>query len=197
MKNFVLTFILYIPLIVFAKENSPPPVNKICVSCHGTQGRTSNPQWPNIAGQHPKYFIKQLKDMQNPTLRDVPVMSALVKTLSSQEMDDLAAYYAKMPLAQSNTAKQLLLRGEQIYRSGDFAQKITACIACHGPKGTGNDSAGFPVLSGQHAEYTILQLIAFKNAKRTNDLNHIMQTICSRMSQEDMAAIAQYIENLH
>ncbi|PWY55712.1 cytochrome c4 [Legionella qingyii] len=199
MKKFVLTFILCFPLVLFAQENTSSAADKavICSACHGQQGNSPNPDWPNIAGQHPKYFIKQLNDMKDSALRNAPTMNALVATLSKQDMDDLAAYYAKMPLANGSTPKQFLKRGEQIYRGGDFAKRITACIACHGPKGTGNAQAGFPILSGQHAAYTVLQLNAFKDGKRKNDLNHIMQDISSRMSQEDMEAVAHYIEGLH
>ncbi len=199
MKKFVLTLILCIPLTLFAQENTNPVANKaaVCTACHGLQGNSPNPDWPNIAGQHPKYFIKQLKDIKASTLRDVPTMRAIVSMLNEQDMDDLAAYYAKMPLAQGSTPEKFLKRGEQIYRGGDFTKRITACIACHGPKGTGNAQAGFPVLSGQHAAYTVLQLNAFKDGKRRNDLNHIMQDISSRMSQDDMEAVAHYIEGLH
>lgn len=199
MKKFVLVLILLTPLVLFAQENDSITHNKaiICSACHGQQGNSPNPDWPNIAGQHPKYFIKQLNDMKNNSLRNSPTMSALVATLNEQDMDDLAAYYAKMPLAQGSTPEKFLKRGEKIYRGGDFAKKITACIACHGPKGTGNAQAGFPTLSGQHAAYTVLQLNAFKEGTRKNDLNHIMQDISSRMSQDDMEAVAHYIEGLH
>jgi cytochrome c553 len=199
MKKFALAVILCVPLTVYAQENTPTTANKamVCSACHGQSGNSPNPEWPNLAGQHPKYFIKQLRDMKDKSLRDAPTMSALVATLSDQDMDDLAAYYAKMPLAQGSTPQEYLQRGEQLYRGGDFTKRITACIACHGPKGTGNAQAGFPVLSGQHAAYTLLQLLAFKDGKRKNDLNHIMQDISSRMSREDMEAVAHYIEGLH
>jgi cytochrome c553 len=199
MKKFVLFFILSTPLTLFAEEkgSSAPDQAIVCTGCHGQLGNSTNPEWPNIAAQHPKYFIKQLQDMKDPSLRTAPTMSALAATLSNQDMDDLAAYYAKMPLAQGSTPERFLKRGEQIYRGGDFAKKITACIACHGPKGTGNAQAGFPVLSGQHAAYTVMQLNAFKDGQRKNDLNHIMHDISSRMSQEDMEAVAHYIEGLH
>lgn len=197
MKRFVLAAMLCAPLTMYAQDN--PIANKalVCAACHGQNGNSLNPEWPNLAGQHPKYFIKQLNDMKNRDLRDAPTMSALVATLSDQDMDDLAAYYAKMPIAQGSTPKKHLQRGEQLYRGGDFAKGITACIACHGPKGTGSAQAGFPVLSGQHAAYTIQQLLAFKDGKRKNDLNHIMHDISSRMNREDMEAIAHYIEGLH
>jgi cytochrome c553 len=199
MKKFALAVILCVPLIIYAQENTPAIANKamVCNACHGQSGNSLNPEWPNLAGQHPKYFIKQLEDMKDKSLRDAPTMSALVASMSDQDMDDLAAYYAKMPLAQGSTPKEFLQRGEQLYRGGDFTKRITACIACHGPKGTGNAQAGFPVLSGQHAAYTLLQLLAFKDGKRKNDLNHIMQDISSRMSREDMEAVAHYIEGLH
>lgn len=64
-------------------------------------------------------------------------------------------------------------------------------------KGSGNAQAGFPLLSGQHAAYTIMQLQAFKDGKRTNDLNQIMQDISSKMSPEDMEAVAYYIQGLY
>lgn len=199
MKKFALTLFLCAPLMIYAQEEQEKTLNKaiVCTACHGQEGNSSNPEWPNIAGQHPKYFVKQLQDMQNSSLRDAPTMNALAATLSAQDMDDLATYYAKMPLAQGSTPKEFVSRGEQLYRGGDFAKRVTACIACHGPKGTGNAQAGFPLLSGQHAAYTVLQLQAFKSGKRKNDLNHIMQNISSRMSAEDMEAVAHYIEGLH
>lgn len=199
MKKLVLTLIFYAPVLISAPENTSAVASKalVCATCHGQQGTSTNPEWPNIAGQHPKYFSKQINDMKSTSLRNAPTMNALAATLSEQEIDDLAAYYAKMPLAQGSTPKYFLKRGEQIYRGGDFAKKITACIACHGPKGTGNAQAGFPVLSGQHAAYTLMQLNAFKNGIRKNDLNHIMQDISRRMDQEDMDAVAHYIEGLH
>ena len=195
MKKSVLAFFLYFPLFLYAQENT---TNKaiICAACHGQQGNSTNPQWPNLAGQHPKYFVKQLNDIKNNASRKAPTMSSIVGVLSEQHIDDLAAYYAKMPLAQGNTPEQLMQRGAQLYKSGDFAKQITACIACHGPKGTGNAQAGFPALAGQHTAYTVLQLRAFKESQRTNDLNHIMQDICGKMSQDDMKAVAQYIEGL-
>lgn len=199
MKKCLLFFILCIPLVLYAQKNAPSTADKavVCATCHGQQGKSANPQWPNLGGQHSEYLVKQLTDMKKNSLRDASLMSGLVATLSAQDMDDLAAYYAKMPLAQGNTSQKFLQRGKQLYQGGDFEKRITACIACHGPKGMGNAQAGFPVLSGQHAAYIVLQLNAFKEGKRKNDLNHIMQDISNRMNQDDMNAVAHYIEGLH
>ncbi|MDP3559338.1 MAG: cytochrome c [Legionellaceae bacterium] len=87
-------------------------------------------------------------------------------------------------------------RGQQIYHMGDAKKKITACIACHSPTGSGNARAGFPRLSGQHAEYTIHQLEAFKLKRRSNDVNGVMRDITRHMSPEDIRAVALYIQSL-
>lgn len=168
----------------------------VCAACHGPKGISTNPQWPDLAGQHEPYLLKQLLDFKKPTRNSV-VMTPLVANLSEQDMRDLAAFYSDQPLNKGSTPKKYLSRGEQLYRGGDFDQHITACIACHGPKGTGNAEAGFPVLSGQQPMYTMQQLQAFKDNKRSNDLNSIMRDISKRMNAEDMEAVAYYISGLH
>jgi cytochrome c553 len=169
----------------------------VCAACHGAIGVSINPLWPNLAGQHAGYLIKQLNDFKKGRIRNAPVMEPLVSGLSTQDMEDLAAFYAAEPLPKGVTSKQFLKRGELIYRGGDFDKKITACIACHGPQGTGNAQAGFPILSGQHVEYTMQQLQQFKEKKRRNDLNSIMQDISARMDTDDIKAVAHYVAGLH
>lgn len=199
MKKLAFALFLCFPLLGWAEDAPQASQNKamVCTACHGEKGISPQPQWPNLAGQHAAYLLKQLKDIKQGTLRNVPTMTPIMATLTEQDLQELALYYAKMPRAQGTTPEKFLKRGEQLYRGGDFEKHITACIACHGPKGTGNGEAGFPVLSGQHSEYTVLQLQAYKNHQRTNDLNHIMQDISNRMSQDDMDAVAHYIEGLH
>lgn len=199
MKKLALSLILCFPLVIHAQENPSKgqDLAQVCAACHGQQGISPSPEWPNLAGQHQQYLVKQLKDMKEGKVRIAPTMTAMIAHLNEQDMNDLASFYAKMPLAEGSTPKKYLQRGEQLYRGGDFNKHITACIACHGPKGTGNAPAGFPVLSGQKAQYTVMQLQAFKDGKRTNDLNHIMQDISARMTQDDMEAVAHYIEGLY
>lgn len=188
---------LFFILFFFSSLLCAAEKSALCSACHGDKGVSSNPAWPNLAGQNTTYFIKQLKDMQTGTQRQAGVMAAVIATLSQQDIDDLASYYAKMPAARSTTPQAFVQRGQQLYRGGDISKHITACIACHGPKGTGNAQAGFPLIAGQHAQYTMLQLKAFSSGSRTNDLNHIMQDISSKMNDDDMAAVAHYIEGLY
>lgn len=165
----------------------------ICSGCHGAQGVSMNPEWPNLAGQHATYLAKQLRDYQNGSTRSAPIMTQMVMQLSQEDINSIAEYYASLPLSHGTTPKKHLARGEELYRRGDLSKHITACIACHGPKGTGNAQAGFPVIAGQQPAYTIQQLLAFQNKTRHNDLNSIMQDISARMNHDDMEAVAYYL----
>ena len=199
MKKMALVFALCNTFAVYATGDYQAGQNKstICAACHGSNGISINPMWPNLAGQHSRYLAKQLHDFKQNHGRNAPTMGPMVAHLNEQDMDDLAAYYSKQPLPEGITPKKYLKRGERLYRGGDFSKHITACIACHGPSGHGNAEAGFPSLSGQNAAYTILQLQAFKDKKRCNDLNSIMQNISGRMDVDDMTAVANYIAGLY
>ncbi len=194
-----LLFGLLLALFIFPLQALPlagQDKTAICAGCHGAQGISMNPDWPNLAGQHATYLAKQLRDYQQATTRNAPIMTQLVMQLSQEDINDIAEYYASLPLVKGKTPKKYLARGEELYRRGDLTQHITACIACHGPQGTGNAQAGFPVLSGQQPAYTVQQLMAFKHKTRHNDLNSIMQDISARMSHEDMEAVAFYLLSL-
>lgn len=179
-----------------ADLSTPPEKLALCVACHGKNGASINPAWPNLGGQYQRYLIKQLEEFKANKQLKSATMSPIAATLNKRDIEELAAFYAGQPLVKGETPEKFLQRGEQLYRGGDFEKKITACIACHGPRGTGNAQAGFPVISGQHAVYIIQQLQAFKEKKRTNDLNSIMQDISARMGPEDMEAVAYYIQGL-
>ncbi|MDP1603511.1 MAG: c-type cytochrome [Legionella sp.] len=199
MKKIVFIATLVCSFAVGAADiaTTAPEKAALCVACHGPKGNSTNPEWPNIAGQHSAYLNKQLHDFKEAKTRNVPVMTAIVAGLTNEEMLELSDFYSKEPLAEGSMPAKYLKRGEELYRGGDLDKHISACIACHGPKGTGNAQAGFPVLSGQHALYTIQQLKAFKDKARRNDLNEIMHDISIRMAPEDMEAVAYYIQGLH
>lgn len=66
-----------------------------CVACHGPEGISSNPMWPNLAGQQEQYLAKQLRDFRAGTRKD-PVMGPMAMPLSDEDIDNLAAYYASL-----------------------------------------------------------------------------------------------------
>lgn len=65
----------------------------VCVACHGPEGVSSNPLWPNLAGQQDQYLIKQLKAFRDGQRTD-PVMAPMAAGLSDQDIENLAAYYS-------------------------------------------------------------------------------------------------------
>lgn len=200
MKKLVSVVMLMGALIAQAATSPNDSVSEkasLCVACHGQQGNSTNPEWPNIAGQHRAYLLKQLHDFKAGKTRNSSIMAGIIASLSDEDMSKLATFYSQQKLAEGTTPEKYLKRGELLYRGGDFDKHIAACIACHGPRGTGNAQAGFPVVSGQHAAYIIQQLQAFKDHKRQNDLNGMMQDISSRMSEEDMQAVAYYLQGLY
>jgi cytochrome c553 len=170
----------------------------VCVACHGSSGISSVPMWPSLAGQHSSYLAKQLRDYQQDHTRHAAIMSSFVVNLSEQDQLDLAAYFASLsPGEPSSSPGAHFSRGKALYHQGDRQKQITACIACHGSEGRGNEEAGFPRVKAQQIDYTRMQLQAFKDKARSNDLNAIMRSISARMDEEDMLAVAEYMAAMH
>lgn len=170
-----------------------------CVACHGVNGNSVVPNWPKLAGQHESYLVKQLKEFQQGEQgpRNNPSMYGMVINLTEQDIADIAAYYAAEEQTLGQAKPEFVALGEKIYRGGNIEKSIPACLACHGPSGKGNAPAKYPRLSGQHSDYTELQLKAFRDGTRKNDPSGMMQQIAARMSDEEIKAVSSYIEGLH
>ena len=78
-----------------------------------------------------------------------------------------------------------------------MSKGIPACSACHTPTGVGIGSAVYPALSGQHTEYMVSTLQDFASGERANSPNNIMGDIASKMSDNDMEAVANYLLGLN
>ena len=168
-----------------------------CAACHGVDGNSANPAWPNLAGQHARYISKQLADFKAGEQRKDPVMAGLVAPLTLEDMVNLGAYFATLTPAGGFVSEQRLALGESIYRGGNQDSGVPACIACHGPNGAGDPMAGVPALSGQRAAYTAKQLNAFRNKTRANDRNRVMQGASRWLSDEEIHAVSEYVAGLH
>lgn len=192
MKNVIFALLFATSL---SADATMPPEAAMCSACHGADGQSHHPEWPNLAGQHTLYLLKQLHAYQQGNTRSSPIMGPMVASLSETTLNELAAFYAQQPLA-AKKKPPANVRGEALYRQGDARQHIPACIACHGPDGHGNAMAGFPLLSRQPSAYTVQQLLAFQQKKRTTDPNGIMRDITANMSQADIKAVADYLETL-
>ncbi len=165
----------------------------MCAACHGSDGNSLVPMYPSLAGQSASYIAKQLADFKS-GLRTDPVMAGMVGGLSTEDMNDLAAYFAvqtaKAGSGETNEA------GHKLYFGGDAAKGVTACIACHGVTGKGMKHAGFPSVTGQSKDYLKKQLANFRDASRGNDNNGIMRNIAIKLSDADIEAVAQYITSM-
>jgi cbb3-type cytochrome c oxidase subunit III len=168
-----------------------------CSACHGVDGNSVNPQWPSLAGQNAEYIVVTLQAFKDGTRSDI-LMTAQAANLSEQDIADLAAYFAAQTPAKRTAERDLVAAGQALYRGGDKENQVSACIACHGPTGQGIAPAGYPALAGQHAAYTAKQLNDYQSGKRTSDGDaQIMRNITARLSQEEIKAVAAYLQGLY
>ncbi|WP_018954683.1 c-type cytochrome [Thioalkalivibrio sulfidiphilus] len=166
-----------------------------CAACHGADGNSVNPEWPKLAGQGEAYLFKQLVDYKEGRRQNV-LMAGQVANLSTQDMRDLAAFYASQTITPGTADASMVELGEQIYRGGNAATGVAACIACHGPNGQGNPAAMFPKVAGQHAKYNADQLRYFRDESRANDNGRMMRNIARRMTDAEIEAVSQYMAGL-
>ena len=178
----------------------------VCVACHGVNGNSVNPEWPNLAGQNAAYIREQLA-MFKSKQRNNPVMQPIVDPLSDQDFADIAAFFAAQTPNGLEADPSYWKAGEALYKSGDTARKIPACAACHGPAGQGNSGAGYPALRAQHAVYTVKQLQDYLTQNRYRDPANpqtvhasrnsaMMTTIAARLTPEDIRNLASYLQGL-
>ena len=178
----------------------------VCTACHGVNGNSTNPEWPNLAGQNAAYVREQLA-MFKARKRNNPVMQPIVDPMTEQDFADVAEYFATQTPTGGEADPSYWKAGEQLYKAGDASRNIPACTACHGPAGQGNAGAGYPALRAQHSVYTVKQLQDYltKNRYRDgSDANTVnatrnsamMTTIASRLTPEDIRNVASFLQGL-
>ncbi len=167
----------------------------VCQACHGANGNSANPQWPSLAGIGADYIAEQLQNFKDGK-RNNPVMMPIAAALSPQDMQDLGAYFDSLANTGLEADPSYWQAGQKLYRGGDKAGGIPACMACHGPTGAGNEPAKFPALRGQHSEYLVKQLNDYASGARPPGPGGIMPVIAKRLSPEDMRNLASYVQGL-
>jgi len=164
-----------------------------CVSCHGAAGNSTIGVNPKLSGQHEAYLVKQLTDFTTPA-RNNAVMTTFAKLMTADDMKNVAAFLAtQKPKAGAAKNKETVNLGQTIYRAGIAEKNVAACAGCHSPNGAGIP-AQFPRIAGQHQDYTIAQLTAFKTGVRKNSPQ--MVTLAKRMSDDEIKAVSDYIAGL-
>ena len=174
---------------------------QVCAACHGQDGNSVAPVNPKLAAQIPDYLAKQLANFKPAAAgksaeRVNAVMAGFAAGLSSDDMRNVAVYYASQTLKPEKArSKDTIELGQKIYRAGITEKGVAACAACHGPKGEGVP-AQYPALGGQFADYIDAQLKAFRSGERANDPSKTMRTTAAKMTDAEIKAVADYIAGL-
>ena len=169
----------------------------VCAACHGQNGNSAAPQWPNLAGQHPDYLYEQLQYYKSGE-RANAIMLGQAAGLDKQTMADLAVYYAGLEAEIGETPEELLTTGRSIYMGGIAEKGVPACVSCHGPAGMGVPGSGYPRLSGQKVQYTSDQLMAYRSGERAGyGQAGVMNDIAANLTDEEIQAVANYVRGLY
>ncbi len=199
----MLAALLAAPVIAAAQDAKAPAkpdlakgeakYTAVCAACHGADGNSGIPANPKLAGQHPQYLVKQLQEFKSGK-RNNAVMTGFAAMLSDEDMKNISAWLAAQK-AKPGFAKDkdLVALGERIYRGGIPDRQIAACAGCHSPNGAGIP-AQYPRMSGQHADYTVAQLQAFRDGVRNNSVQ--MTQVAAKMNDREIKAVSDYIAGL-
>jgi cytochrome c553 len=194
-----LLIILAASLVTIGAGNADSGKDKVatCAACHGQDGNSMVGLWPSLAGQNVNYLVRQLQHIKSGK-RSIIEMTGLLDNFSTEDLEDIAAFYA----SQSNTIGQVsadkLELGRKLYYAGSLDKGIPACTACHSPKGKGNAPAGYPLLSGQQPEYISKALKNYRSGERDNDeSSQMMMAIAYKLDDVEIDALSSFIHGLH
>ena len=184
-----------------------------CAACHGLDGNPTDPQYPRLAGMPERYIAHQLELIKTNqrTGGMAAVMKPFADALSAQDMRDLGAHFA-MQKAGSGVADDTVIAdgankgmkfyevGERLFRQGDVARGIPACMACHGPAGGGNPGPAFPAVAGQQSAHVQRRLEEYRTGTTTQTDPHlfnIMASVAKPLTDEEIRSLASYVQGLH
>ncbi|MCC4621849.1 cytochrome c4 [Xanthomonas cassavae CFBP 4642] len=184
-----------------------------CAACHGPDGNPAVAMYPRIAGQTERYVAHQVALIASGERNTgmSAVMVPFVKDLTAQDMRDLGAYFATQKSAAGVADDAVIAEGpyqgmkfyevgEKLYRGGDVARGVPACMACHGPSGGGNPGPAYPRLGGQHAEYVARRLKEYQagtTQERNPALFNIMAQVAHPLTEQEIQALSSYLQGLH
>ncbi len=171
-----------------------------CQTCHAlsAQGFRGSSPMPRLAGQQPEYLKTQLQAFIEHR-RVNPVMGNVAHVLSPAMVDALTTHFLNLnPEPLGGAPKDHLAEGEKIYKEGVPSAEIPACESCHGADAKGQGE--MPRLAGQLNDYVINKLTNWAKERGQNpakpDNSAIMQPIASKLTPEQIAAVAAYVSYL-
>jgi cytochrome c553 len=166
-----------------------------CGTCHGVNGRSVSPTFPNLAAQQASYIELQLHAFKEQTRADPDAqayMWGMAAQLSDSTISELAAYFASQPAADGKSGNPAMIaQGKHLFEVGVPANAVPPCSSCHGASGAG--MANFPRLAGQHAPYLLKQLLVIQSALRTAP---VMHGVVKDLNREQMEALVAYLASI-
>jgi cytochrome c553 len=175
-----------------------------CQECHGHDGHASDIQdgvgnigkFPKLAGQSFDYIIKQIRNFRSGE-RNHETMAIMAKGILDTDLVDVAAYFASQRTMQGDGGGDNPV-GKALFRGGDAARGILACITCHGEDGKGMLASDTlkPVIGGQHRRYLQKQLTEWRAGARTNSPGGIMNTVTKALTDAEIDALSDYLSGL-
>ena len=183
-----------------------------CAACHGVDGNPSDPQYPRIAGQAERYTARQIALIASGQRGGTAVaMVPFVQGLTPQDMRDIGAYYATQKAGAGladdtviaegpNKGMKFYEVGQRLFRGGDAARGVPACIACHGGAGSGNPGPAYPLVAGQFQDYSARRLQEYRTGttvEKDPAMFHIMAQVSNRLTDEEIQALATFLQGLH
>lgn len=163
-----------------------------CALCHGLDGISRMAKFPRLAAQPERYLIKQLEDFRARHRRnDDSVMADNASLLAHDDIAVVARHFSSQsePLPITTGAKADIDLGEKLFRYGDIGRSLPACASCHVYV---VETGRYPRITAQHPDYIAKQLRDFRAGNRTNDRGGIMQSVASRLSDQEVDAVAAY-----
>ena len=182
-----------------------------CAACHGLDGKGVIAEiYPNIGGQSERYIAHQLALFKSGE-RQNAIMQPFAAMLSAQDMRDLGAHFASQPQVAGIADDTVVAEGpykdmkfyeigQQLFRSGDAARGVPACMACHGPAGHGNPGPAYPAVAGQQSWYTARRLQEYRagtTGEQDKQLFEVMAAVAKPLTDEEIQALASYMQGLH
>jgi cytochrome c553 len=184
---------LWLPHVAAAAD-AATIATTVCSACHGEGGHSLVPIFPRLAGQQPVYLAKQINEFLSGKRKN-DVMAPILATIKADDVPGLAAYFAEQkPMSGAVQDEKLAAAGKQLFEEGNDASGVPACMGCHQAGGVGNER--YPRLAGQHQAYVIQQITNFKAGDRTNDKGRVMRAVAERLTEQEMAAVAEYVAGL-
>ena len=183
LRDLIFIQIVYFCLF-FSNVSLADPLTKTatCAACHGKDGNSPNGIWPSLAGQGASYLAQQITAYKT-GMRENASMTPMAMIVADEDIREISDYYANQAPVIADIGDFDYITAEKLYRGG--------------PRGSGNAPAAYPALRGQHPEYTVAQLKAYRDGVRTTDPQAMMRDIAKKLTEKEMHSLGKYISALH